>query len=78
MKLEKRINLCLYGVELYDVRQAKPRTPIDDSIVIDGGRISAERAGVHHRPVRGPGLRGGEYPQAERFHSQRRFGRVMA
>lgn len=41
MKLEKRINLCLYSVELYDVRQAKPRTPIDDHIVIDGGRISA-------------------------------------
>lgn len=41
MKLEKQINLCLYGVELYDVRQAKPRTPINDSVVIDGGRISA-------------------------------------
>lgn len=41
MKLEKQINLCLYSVELYDVRQAKPRAPIDDHIVIDGGRISA-------------------------------------
>lgn len=41
MKLTKQINLVLYSVELYDIRQAKPRTPIDDSIVIDGGRISA-------------------------------------
>lgn len=41
MKLTKQINLVLYSLELYDIRQAKPRTPIDDSIVIDGGRISA-------------------------------------
>lgn len=41
MRLTKQIKLQLYSVELYDVRQTKPRTPIDDSIVIDGGRISA-------------------------------------
>lgn len=43
MKLTKQINLVLYGVELYDTRQPKPRTAIPDSVVIDGGRISALR-----------------------------------
>ena len=41
MRLTKQIKLQLYSVELYDVRQTKPRTPIDGHVVIDGGRISA-------------------------------------
>lgn len=43
MKLAKEITLTAYTVEYFDLRQPKPRTPLVDSIVLDGGRISALR-----------------------------------
>lgn len=41
MKLSKQIHLQQYSVEIYDTRQSKPRAPLEDRIVIDGGRVSA-------------------------------------
>lgn len=43
MKLTKEINLTEYAVEYFDLRQPKPRQPLADRIVLDGGRISALR-----------------------------------
>lgn len=41
MKLTKEIMLTPYAVEYYDLREAKPRKAHPDTVIIDGGRISA-------------------------------------
>lgn len=46
MKIEKRVNLYAFEVEFIDQREAKPRTIRRETVVLDGGRVSAlERLG---------------------------------
>lgn len=46
MKIEKRVNLYAFEVEYIDQREAKPRTLHRETVVLDGGRVSAlERLG---------------------------------
>ena len=46
MKIEKRVNLYAFEVEYIDQREAKPRTVHRETVVLDGGRVSAlERLG---------------------------------
>lgn len=46
MKLEKKISLHSFEVEYIDQREAKPRTVRRETVVLDGGRVSAlERLG---------------------------------
>lgn len=50
MKFEKKINLVAFEVWYYDKRQSKPRDSLKDTVILDGGIISAlERLGI--RPV---------------------------
>lgn len=47
MNLTKEINLHGYAVEYIDLREPKPRTVRTETLVLDGGRISAaKRLGV--------------------------------
>ena len=47
MKFEKEITLVAFEVEYYDHRQPKPRTMLQEDVILDGGRISAlERLGI--------------------------------
>ena len=47
MKFEKTITLTAYEVEYIDQRQAKPRTVYRDTVILDGGKLSAlERLGM--------------------------------
>lgn len=47
MRLEKTITLTAYEVEYIDQRQPKPRTVHRETIVLDGGKLSAlERLGM--------------------------------
>lgn len=41
MKTEKTINLTAYTVEYIDPREEKPRTVRTETVILDGGRISA-------------------------------------
>ena len=41
MKTEKNINLTAYTVEYIDPREPKPRTVHTETVVLDGGKISA-------------------------------------
>ena len=41
MKTEKTINLTAYTVEYIDQREPKPRTIHSQTVVLDGGKISA-------------------------------------
>lgn len=41
MKFEKSINLTPYAVEYIDQREPKPRTIRTQTVVLDGGKISA-------------------------------------
>ena len=41
MKTEKIINLTAYMVEYIDQREPKPRTVYTETVVLDGGKISA-------------------------------------
>lgn len=41
MKTEKTINLTAYVVEYIDQREPKPRTVRTETVVLDGGKISA-------------------------------------
>lgn len=41
MKTEKTINLTAYTVEYIDQREPKPRTVRTQTVVLDGGKISA-------------------------------------
>lgn len=41
MTFKKTINLTAYKVEYIDQRQEKPRTVQQETVVLDGGRISA-------------------------------------
>ena len=41
MKIEKRVNLYAFEVEYIDQREAKPRTLHRETVVLDGGRVSA-------------------------------------
>ena len=41
MKTEKTINLTAYTVEYIDPREPKPRTVRTETVVLDGGKISA-------------------------------------
>ena len=41
MKNEKIINLTAYKVEYIDQRESKPRTVHTETVVLDGGKISA-------------------------------------
>lgn len=41
MKTEKTINLTAYTVEYIDQREPKPRTVHAQTVVLDGGKISA-------------------------------------
>lgn len=41
MKTEKTINLTAYTVEYIDPREPKPRTVRTETVIMDGGRISA-------------------------------------
>ena len=41
MTFRKTINLTAYEVEYIDLRQEKPRTVQQETVVLDGGRISA-------------------------------------
>ena len=41
MTFKKTINLTAYEVEYIDQRQEKPRTVQQETVVLDGGRISA-------------------------------------
>ena len=41
MKTEKIINLTAYVVEYIDQREPKPRTVYTETVVLDGGKISA-------------------------------------
>ncbi len=41
MKTEKTINLTAYVVEYIDQREQKPRTVRTETVVLDGGKISA-------------------------------------
>lgn len=47
MKFEKKINLVAFEVWYFDKRQPKPRTNLKDTVILDGGIISAlERLGI--------------------------------
>lgn len=47
MKFEKTITLTAYEVEYIDQRQPKPRTIHRETVVLDGGKLSAlERLGL--------------------------------
>lgn len=47
MKFEKTITLTAYEVEYIDQRQPKPRTVHRETVVLDGGKLSAlERLGM--------------------------------
>ena len=47
MKFEKTITLTAYEVEYIDQRQPKPRTVHRETVVLDGGKLSAlERLGL--------------------------------
>lgn len=47
MKFVKTITMTAYEVEYIDQRQPKPRTVHQDTIVLDGGKLSAmERLGL--------------------------------
>lgn len=47
MKFEKKINLVAFEVWYYDKRQSKPRDSLKDTVILDGGIISAlERLGI--------------------------------
>lgn len=47
MKFEKAITLTAYEVEYIDQRQPKPRTVHRETVVLDGGKLSAlERLGM--------------------------------
>ena len=47
MKFEKTITLTAYEVEYIDQRQPKPRTIHRETVVLDGGKLSAlERLGM--------------------------------
>lgn len=47
MKFEKNITLTAYEVEYIDQRQTKPRTIHRETVVLDGGKLSAlERLGL--------------------------------
>lgn len=47
MRLEKTITLTAYEVEYIDQRQPKPRTVHRETVVLDGGKLSAlERLGM--------------------------------
>ena len=41
MKIEKRVNLYAFEVEYIDQREPKPRTVHAQTVVLDGGKISA-------------------------------------
>lgn len=41
MKTEKNINLTAYTVEYIDQREPKPRTIRTQTVVLDGGKVSA-------------------------------------
>ena len=41
MKTEKTINLTAYMVEYIDQREPKPRTVRTETVILDGGKISA-------------------------------------
>ena len=41
MKIEKRVNLYAFEVEYIDQREPKPRTVHTQTVVLDGGKISA-------------------------------------
>lgn len=41
MKTEKTINLTAYVVEYIDQREPKPRTVHTETVILDGGKISA-------------------------------------
>ncbi len=41
MKTEKTINLTAYVVEYIDQREPKPRTVRTETVILDGGKISA-------------------------------------
>lgn len=43
MKTEKTINLTAYTVEYIDPREEKPRTVRTETVILDGGKISALR-----------------------------------
>ena len=45
MKTEKTINLTAYMVEYIDQREPKPRTVHTQTVVLDGGKISALQFG---------------------------------
>ena len=54
MKIEKRVNLYAFEVEYIDQREAKPRTVRRETVVLDGGRVSAlERLGQSPQARRG-------------------------
>lgn len=47
MKFEKTITMAAYKVEYIDQRQPKPRTVHRETVVLDGGKLSAlERLGM--------------------------------
>lgn len=47
MKFEKKINLVAFEVWYFDKRQPKPRNNLTDTVILDGGMISAlERLGI--------------------------------
>lgn len=41
MEFEKTINLTAYAVEYIDQRESKPRTVHTQTVVLDGGKLSA-------------------------------------
>lgn len=43
MRLTKQINLTDYTVFYVDLRDPKPRRILEDTVILDGGRISALR-----------------------------------
>ena len=45
MKTEKTINLTAYMVEYIDQREPKPRNVHTQTVVLDGGKISAQNQG---------------------------------
>ena len=47
MKFEKKINLVAFEVWYFDKRQPKPRNNLTDTVILDGGMLSAlERLGI--------------------------------
>lgn len=43
MTLTREINLHKFAVTYFDTREPKPRQPHNDTVILDGGRISALR-----------------------------------